>query len=209
RIKRPLAVAKLEHHRAGLAQRHGAVKARAPPRVAGAGALLLDPDPHRVLIAIDTHLDDALRVAGGFAFAPKGSTAAAEIPGLPGRDRLPQGFRVHMGDHQQIARSRVGRDADDKSIGVEFRREGAALLDLVGRAAWGEGWKFIGQEEPRAKSKIVVGRAADGPAIGRHVAHYIELLRGHDALPARGTPSAAVLGPVPSPRLSDRSRVPS
>jgi hypothetical protein len=35
--------------------------------VAGAGALLLDPDPHRVLVAIDARLDDALRMTGGFA----------------------------------------------------------------------------------------------------------------------------------------------
>ena len=32
--------------------------------MAGAGALLLDPDPHRVLIAVDAHLDDALHMAG-------------------------------------------------------------------------------------------------------------------------------------------------
>src|SRR5262249_58047984 len=109
RIERPLAVAKLERHRPGLAQRHRAVEARAPAGVAGAGTLLLDPDPHRVLVAIDAHLDDALRVAGGFAFAPKGSTGAAEIPRLPGRDRLLQRLRVHFGDHQTITPFRIAR----------------------------------------------------------------------------------------------------
>src|SRR5262245_62405371 len=36
------------------------------PRVAGAGALLLDLNPQRVLVAIDTHLDYALRIARAF-----------------------------------------------------------------------------------------------------------------------------------------------
>src|SRR5229473_7925913 len=70
RIEQLLAVAKLERDRAGVAERHRAVEARAPAGMAGAGTGLLDPDPHRVLIAVDPHLDDALRVAGRLALAP-------------------------------------------------------------------------------------------------------------------------------------------
>ena len=71
--------------------------------MAGAGALLLDPDPHRVLIAVDAHLDDALHMAGRFTLAPEGATGAAEIPSLAGRDGPLQGLRVHVGNHQHVA----------------------------------------------------------------------------------------------------------
>src|SRR5262249_29324729 len=87
-----------------------------------------------------------------------------------------------------FARSRVGRNADDEPIGVEFRREGAALLDLVGRTALGEGRKFVGQGKPRAKiqnCRRPRGRATQhSPSMG--AAHYIGPSRGNDAPPARG-----------------------
>ena len=70
------AVAEFERHRAGLAERHRAVEARAAAGVAGAGACLLDPDPDRILVAVDAHLDDALDVAGALALAPEGAGAS-------------------------------------------------------------------------------------------------------------------------------------
>jgi len=97
----------------------------------GAGALLLDPDPHRVLVAVDSHLDNALGMTGGFAFAPEASARAAEIPGFAGGDSLLQRLRVHVGDHEHVARSRIGDDTSDEPIGVEFGRKHAAFLDLV------------------------------------------------------------------------------
>ena len=46
-----------------------AVEAGAAASVAGSTSLL-DPDPDRVLIAIDPHLDHALDLAGAFALSP-------------------------------------------------------------------------------------------------------------------------------------------
>ena len=69
-------VAEFERHRAGLAERHRAVEARAPAGVAGAGPCLLDLDPDRVLVAVDAHLDDALDVAGALALAPERAGAS-------------------------------------------------------------------------------------------------------------------------------------
>src|SRR6516164_4400177 len=54
----------------GRAERHGAIKTRPSSGMAGAGDLF-DLDPNRVLVAIDAHVDDALRVAGGLAFFPQ------------------------------------------------------------------------------------------------------------------------------------------
>src|ERR1700731_4538504 len=62
-------VAEFEGHRAGFAERHRAIKARAAAGVAGAGDLL-DLDPDRILVAIDAPLDDALGVAAGLALLP-------------------------------------------------------------------------------------------------------------------------------------------
>src|SRR5215216_4619892 len=97
----------------------------------GAGALLLDPDPHRVLVAVDPDLDNALDMTGGFAFAPEASARTAEIPGFAGGNSLLQCLRVHVRDHQHVARSRIGDDTGDEPIGVEFGRQRAAFLDLV------------------------------------------------------------------------------
>ena len=43
-----------------------------------------------------------------------------------------------MGDHQHGTRARVGGNAGDQPLRVEFGREGSAFLDLVGRTADGE-----------------------------------------------------------------------
>src|SRR5215470_14950328 len=146
RIEQLLAVAKLERDRAGVAERHRAVEARTPAGVAGAGTGLLDLDPHCVLVAIDPHLDDALRVAGRFTLAPERAARAAEIPGLAARDGSLQGVRVHVGDHQHLARAGIGRHAGEEPVGIELRRQRAALLDLLGRAARGEWEQLVSQE---------------------------------------------------------------
>ena len=158
-------VAEFERHRAALAERHHAVEARAPAGVAGAGAVLLDPDPHRVLVAVDPHLDDALHVAGGLALPPQLAARAAEKPGLAGLDGLRKRLGVHMGDHQHIARPRVGGNAGNEAVGVELRRERRALLDLLGRAADGE-WdvpaqfgRRLGVSSPRQRATRAYDRS--------------------------------------------------
>ena len=40
--------------------------------MASAGTLLLDPDPNRILITVDAHLDDALNVARRFRPCARG-----------------------------------------------------------------------------------------------------------------------------------------
>src|SRR5512142_1919508 len=88
--------------RAALACLDLAIEARAPAGMAG-GPLLLDPDPDRILIAIEPHLDHALGLPRSLTFAPQRIAGAAEIPGLPACDGLAQGFVVHVGDHQHVA----------------------------------------------------------------------------------------------------------
>src|SRR4051794_14216196 len=55
--------------RAAVAAVDLAIETRVPPGVARS-ALLLDPNPDRVLIAIHPHLEDALGVSGAFTFPP-------------------------------------------------------------------------------------------------------------------------------------------
>src|SRR5262249_39140134 len=83
----------------GRAERHGAIKTRPSSGMAGAGDLF-DLDPNRVLVAIDAHVDDALRVAGGLALFPQRVARATEIPSFAGGNGFRQRLRVHMRDHQ-------------------------------------------------------------------------------------------------------------
>src|SRR5262245_53961629 len=117
-IERPLRVAEFEGDRAGLAERHRAVEAGAPAGVTGPRPFLLDLDPDRVLITVDAHLDHALHVAGGLALAPERAARAAEIPGLAGRDGALERLRIHVRDHEHVARACVGRHAGDEAVGV-------------------------------------------------------------------------------------------
>jgi hypothetical protein len=48
-----------------------------------------------------------------------------------GGNSLLQCLRVHVRDHQHVARSRIGDDTGDEPIGVEFGRQRAAFLDLA------------------------------------------------------------------------------
>src|SRR5215204_7231098 len=78
-----------ERHRRAycLPQGHGAIETGAPAGVTGPCPALIDLDPDGVLVAVDAHLDHALRVAGSRAFAPQFSARTAEVPGLAGLDR--------------------------------------------------------------------------------------------------------------------------
>src|SRR3569833_504054 len=116
--------------RSAHALRHTAVEARAATGVA-CRPDLFDPNPDRILIAIDPHLDHALYMPGAFAFAPERLAAAAEVPGLSARDGLAQSFIIHMRDHQDLAGPGVGRNACDKAGGVEFGLERQPLLAVV------------------------------------------------------------------------------
>src|SRR5580704_834345 len=120
-------VAEFERYRPRLAERHRAIKARAAAGVAGAGDLL-DLDPDSILVAVDAHLDDALSVAGSLALLPQCAPRAAEIPSLAGGDGFCQRLRIHVRDHQHVARNRIGGNAGHEPLGVEFWRQCRAFL---------------------------------------------------------------------------------
>src|SRR5688500_6099034 len=71
---------------ARLARHYRAIEARPPAGVARRPARLIDPQPDRVLIAIDPDLAHALHVTRRLTFAPQRFARAAEIPGLAARD---------------------------------------------------------------------------------------------------------------------------
>src|ERR1700754_798946 len=122
--------------RPALAFADRAVEARAPPGVAGR-ARLLDLDPDRVLVAVHSHLDHALGVAGGLALAPQRIARAAEIPGVAALDGLAQRLGVHVRDHQHLAARSIGGDAGQKTSRVEFGLECQPLLAVVRLGRWG------------------------------------------------------------------------
>src|SRR5262245_51912332 len=109
RIEGFVGIAKFKRDGTGP-QRHRTVKAGATAGVAGARPALLDLDPDRVLIAVDPHLGDALRVAGTLTLLPEPSARARIVPGLAGLDGTVQSLGVHMGDHKHVAGRGVGRN---------------------------------------------------------------------------------------------------
>ena len=58
--------------------------------MAGAGALLMYDDQHRITITVVVHILDLLHIAGGCPLVPQLLTAAAPEPGSPGFQRLLQ-----------------------------------------------------------------------------------------------------------------------
>ena len=84
----------------------------------------------------------------------------------PALDRARQRLGIHVRDHQQLAARGIGRDAGHQPVGVEFRRERAALLDRFGRAALGE---IVGVSPARIPEKRV--RHAGVKAISARPAH--------------------------------------
>lgn len=128
---------------------------------------LLNLDPHRILITVDPHFDDALNMTGRLALAPEALARAAVIPRLATLDGFAQSLGIHVRDHQNIARMPIGGDAGDKPIGIEFRRECAAFLDLFGRAARREMRELLGHSriispEPAQRTESAIGSTHHG-----------------------------------------------
>src|SRR5258708_39506043 len=99
-----------------------AIETRSPSGVTGRTGLF-DANPDGVLIAIHSHLDHALGLSGAFALAPKRVARTAEVPGLAARNRLAQGFVVHMRDHQHVAARSIGGHAGYQTRRIEFGLE--------------------------------------------------------------------------------------
>src|SRR5690606_33402348 len=140
RIKSLLGLLELQLDRlvAGLAGGHRAVEAGAVADMAGGVARDLHPQPDRVLVVVDAQLDDLLHEARGGALVPQHLAAAAVIMGLAGLDGAPQGFLVHVAQHQHFAAVGVRGDTGQQAVGVEFRRQLVAFLDLFHGNALGE-----------------------------------------------------------------------
>jgi len=98
--------------------------------VARSGALLLDFQPQRILIAINSYFDHALDMPGRLSLFPERLARTTVVPDLAARDGLTKRLFIHMPDHQDIARFCVGRDGSDQSVGTKFRREGKTFFDI-------------------------------------------------------------------------------
>ena len=91
-------------------------------------ALRHDLDPDGVLITIDAKLYDPLNLTAGLALFPKGLARAAEIVGLARIDGALQGLCIHPGQHQDLARFRMGCYRRDQAFLVKARGKVDAAL---------------------------------------------------------------------------------
>ena len=80
----------------------------------------LDLDEHRVVVAIDQHLDDLEPVAGRLALGPQLVARPAEEGGEAGRLRERERLFVHEADHQDLGALRVLDDRRNQP--VELRK---------------------------------------------------------------------------------------
>src|SRR5262249_15189838 len=81
-------------------------------------ARLLHLQEHRVGVAVDADLLDALHVPRGLSLHPERVPRRAPVGGLPGRERvLPRGA-VHVGEHEHLARVNVLRDRWEKTTAL-------------------------------------------------------------------------------------------
>lgn len=110
--------------------------------MAGAGAHLLDLQPNRILVAVDTHFVNLLDLAGGIALAPERPPAAAVVMRLARLEAAGERLRIHIGEHQDLARLRIGGHGGQETVGIEFGHEDCAGFDLGGLAT-GYEWRSI------------------------------------------------------------------
>ena len=117
-------------HRRAVAP--GGVEAGAAAGVAG-DADLVDEEEDGVGVAIVAQVDEALRLAGSFAFAPEAAARAAIVAGLAGGEGFGQGFGVHPGEHEDFAGIVLLGDGGDEAGG--------------GEGDGGHGWVFRGRRK--------------------------------------------------------------
>src|SRR5690349_2512929 len=96
--------------------------------MACSGSLLLDLQPDRILVAIDSQFEHALDMSGRLPLFPERLTRTAVVPGFAAGDGLTKGFFIHMPDHQDVARFCVGHDSSNQPIRAKLRREGETLF---------------------------------------------------------------------------------
>ena len=89
----------------------------------GAVAALLDGDHDRVGVAVDANLVHDLKISRLLALAPQLFARAREVACAASRDRLVEGFAIHIGDGQHAMAQMIDRDrGDDAAVFVEINR---------------------------------------------------------------------------------------
>src|SRR5205085_6737681 len=89
------------------------------PRVTR-GTRRIDAHQHRILIAVELHGLDPLRVAAGLALHPELIAAAAPEGRLASRERLVERLAVHPGEHQHLAGGGILHDRRHQAVLIEF-----------------------------------------------------------------------------------------
>ena len=78
-----------------------------------------NPQPYRVLVAIDPELLDQKFIAAGLALAPETFAGAGPEMGDAGLEGFPDRLGVHIGQQQRFAGLGIGRDGRHEAVGVE------------------------------------------------------------------------------------------
>src|SRR6185503_14665199 len=136
RAKKGLSASHRSVGRGPHAQGKRAVEAGALAGVAGdAIAGYYNLEPNGVLVAIGAQLAHLEHVAAVLALPPELGPRAAPEMADAGLEREGQGFGVHPGEHQHLARGGIGDDGGDEAVGIELGGKGHSLLDLGVRPA--------------------------------------------------------------------------
>ena len=85
---------------------------------------LVDGEQHRVAVAVEPDLDDALGVAGGLALDPVLLARAAPVGPPPGRQGAVQRLVVHPAQHQHLTGAVLLHDGGDEPVGVALEPAG-------------------------------------------------------------------------------------
>src|SRR5690606_13913019 len=86
--------------------------------VAGDAADLFDLEQHHVVVAVDAHVEHALRVAGLLALVPQLPARARPIHGLAQFGGARERLAIHPREHQHVARGRLLRDHRNEPVFV-------------------------------------------------------------------------------------------
>src|SRR5262249_34233026 len=160
--------------------------------VSGRRALLFDCEEHRVLVAVDEVLADALHVARRAPLHPELVARGAPVGGETRLERMPPGLAVHVGDHQHLAALRVLGD----------RRQEAAPLVEIGlrhgrflprsprqgerdRATFVDRWTTRGRSAKGPSMRLAdLARALDCDLRGNGAVEIVDVAAIDDARPA-------------------------
>jgi hypothetical protein len=121
------------------------------------GAVGPGNDPDRVLITIDSHLDNVQKMTAAFAFLPQfAATARMEMHGSR-RSRCRQRFGIHKTNHQDGSVSRIRDNGAQQPVaiifGVQLKAGFARPIHRLLLADWsvrGNGREFVTKRQQGA-----------------------------------------------------------